>query len=63
MEGWEIALLVAAGYVAVSSLVRLMRERRDVLTADMRRQIEAEQRRLAAEKRQTKEKARKRKAA
>lgn len=61
MDGWDLGLLVIASYVAVSSLVRLMRERRDVLAADMRRQLEAEKRRLAAEDRQAKEKARREK--
>lgn len=61
MDGWDLALLAIASYVAVTSLVRLMRERRDVLSADMRRQIEAEKRRLAAEERQAKEKARREK--
>lgn len=61
MDGWDIALLVAASYVAVSSLVRLMRQRRDELSVEMRRQLEAEQRRRAAEERMAKEKARREK--
>ena len=44
MEGWEIALLAAAGYVAVSALVRLMLTRRDRLVADLRTQAESEAR-------------------
>jgi hypothetical protein len=48
MDGWEIAVLVAAGYVAVTSLVRLMTRRRDALIEDLSQQAaaEAERRRV-----------------
>jgi len=41
MDGWDIALLVLAAYVAIVVLVRLMIRRRDQLVAEM--QVEAEQ--------------------
>jgi hypothetical protein len=44
MDGWDIALLVAAGYVAVSALVRLMRHRRDQMLGELRRQVGRQQR-------------------
>jgi heme exporter protein D len=40
MDGWDVALLVAAGYLAVSALVRLMLRRRDQVLDDFRRQVE-----------------------
>ena len=38
---WDLALLAVAAYVAVMSLVRLMRARRDQLIADVQRQVKA----------------------
>jgi len=40
MDGWDIALLVVAGYVAVTALVRLMLRRRDQVVEALRRQAE-----------------------
>ena len=40
LEGWDWALLVVAGYVAVMSLVRLMRGHRDAVLGQFREQIE-----------------------
>jgi hypothetical protein len=40
----EIILLTIAAYVAVMTLVRLMRERRDVLVADVQKQVQAQRR-------------------
>lgn len=45
MDGWNIALLAAAAYVAVAQLVRLMLQRRDTLVAELREEAAAEQRR------------------
>jgi hypothetical protein len=45
MDGWDIALLVVAAYLAVMGLVRLMRAQRDYWVAELRRQAEAEQQR------------------
>jgi hypothetical protein len=41
MSRSDIILLTIAAYVAVMSLVRLMKARRDVLVADVQRQVEA----------------------
>jgi len=50
MDGWDITLLVVAGYVAVVSLVRLMARRRDAMLGEFRQQMEKEkQRKKAAE--------------
>jgi hypothetical protein len=39
MDGWDVALLVAAAYVAATALVRLMVRRRDQMLGDLRRQV------------------------
>ncbi len=49
MDGWDVALLVAAGYVAVSALVQLMIRRRDQAVGEFRAQLAKEQRRREAE--------------
>ncbi len=51
MEGWSVALLVAAAYVAVSTLVRFMLARRNALVVELREQAAAEQRRKKKEAR------------
>lgn len=45
MDGWSIALLLAAGYVAVMALVRIMLARRGTIVGELREQAAAEQRR------------------
>ena len=40
----EIILLAVAVYVAVTTLVRLMRQRRDILVADVQKQVSAQRR-------------------
>jgi hypothetical protein len=40
----DILLLAIAAYVAVMTLVRLMRQRRDVLVADVQKQVQAQRR-------------------
>ncbi|WP_425396726.1 hypothetical protein [Aeoliella sp.] len=47
MDRWDIALLVVASAVAVGTLVRLMRSRRDMLVADIKRQFDEHRRREA----------------
>jgi hypothetical protein len=42
MDGWDIALLAAAAYVAVTALVRLMARRRNQLIEQLRQQAEDE---------------------
>ncbi len=54
MNGWDIALLLVVGYVAVVALVRLMAQRRDELLEEFRRRMKAEKKRKEAEKRQRK---------
>ena len=41
MSRSDFVLLAVAAYVAVMSLVRLMKTRRDVLVADVKRQVDA----------------------
>jgi hypothetical protein len=50
MEGWDVALLVAAAYVAVSALVRLMLRRRDQVLHELRRQAEREKQRAETDR-------------
>ena len=40
MVSWDTALLAAASIVAISTLARLMRRRRDELVADVQRQLD-----------------------
>jgi hypothetical protein len=52
MDAWNIVILVTAGYVAVTALVRLMVRRRNQLTAEFRQEVDREKgRRRAAERR------------
>ena len=51
MHGWEVAIWLVAAYLAVKSLVRLMRHRRDQLVAELQTQVVAERARKRAEKR------------
>ncbi|MBN1912410.1 MAG: hypothetical protein JW818_22000 [Pirellulales bacterium] len=50
MNGWDVALLAGAGYIAVMALARLMIGHRDALLARFRSQFKAEQERKAKEK-------------
>lgn len=61
LQPWDWVLLVVGSYVAVSSLLRLMRNRRDQLLADLTAQAAAEQQRQRLAKQL--EKQRKKKAA
>ena len=49
MDGWEIALLAAAGYMAVSALVRMMIRHRDHILAELRKDVKKEQARKRVE--------------
>jgi 7-keto-8-aminopelargonate synthetase-like enzyme len=40
----DILLLAIAAYVAIMTLVRLMRERRDVLVADVQKHVQSQRR-------------------
>jgi len=44
MDGWDIALLVLAGYLAVVALVRLMIRRRDQLLRQLELEVKQAQR-------------------
>lgn len=46
MSRSDIILLMVAAYVAIMTLVRMMKQRRDVLVADVERQIKAHRRAL-----------------
>lgn len=50
MNGWDWALLVTGGYLALVTLVRLMRRRRDAVLEEISVQAAAEKRRQQAEK-------------
>ncbi len=52
MDGWEVALLVAAGYVAVVSLVRLMIRRRNQMMTEFHEEVRKEKKRRKAKQRQ-----------
>ena len=52
MDGWDVALLVAAGYIAVTALVRLMIRRRDQLVEHFRRDVKKEKGRRRAQRQQ-----------
>jgi hypothetical protein len=45
MSRADIILLAVAAYLAVTALVRLMKARRDVLVADVQKQVEARRKR------------------
>ena len=51
MDGWDLTLLVVAGYVAVVTLVRLMTRRRDQMLDEFRRKLKREKQRKEAEER------------
>jgi hypothetical protein len=54
LDAWDIALYMAAGYVAVIALVRLMLHERDRLVQRFRTEMLAERQRQAAAERQRK---------
>jgi heme exporter protein D len=51
LDGWDVALLVVAGYVALVALVRLMIRRRDQMLSEFRRKLKKEKQRKEAEER------------
>jgi hypothetical protein len=44
MDGWDLALLAAAAYMAATALVRLMLRRRDQMLGELRKQTRAARR-------------------
>jgi len=49
MEGWDVALLVVAGYLAVVSLIRLMARHRDRMVERFSRELAEERKRKQRE--------------
>jgi hypothetical protein len=49
MDGWDVAILAGASYLAVTILVRFMTAERNKLLADFQSQIEAAQARQREE--------------
>ena len=54
MSTLELLLLAVATYLAVITLVRLMRRRREGIIEELTKEVEAEQERLKREKKQEK---------
>ncbi len=52
MDGWDLAIMVLVGYVAVVSLVRLMLLRRDDMMKEFRQELAKEKSRRTIEDRQ-----------
>jgi len=48
MDRWDVVLLVVAGYVAITALIRLMIRRRDQLLDELRRHFKKGKRRKGA---------------
>jgi hypothetical protein len=63
MNGWDVAMLAIAGYVAVVSLARLMLRRRDELVVEFRALFQQEKRKKAELERKKAEQERHRPAA
>ena len=51
MNAWDVAILLVAAYVAVLSLVRLMRRRRDAVIAQLQTEVAAQLDRKRADRR------------
>ena len=49
MDAWNVAILLAAAYVAVITLARLMIRRRNQMMEQFRHEVEKEKRRREAE--------------
>jgi flagellar biosynthesis/type III secretory pathway M-ring protein FliF/YscJ len=63
MDVWDWVLLVIGAYVAVTTLVRLMRRRRDEVLAELDAQAQAERERKRQEELEEKRRLKKQKAA
>jgi hypothetical protein len=50
LNGWDWALLIGGGYLALVSLVRLMRRRHDAIVQEVRAEVEMESRRQQMER-------------
>jgi hypothetical protein len=51
LNGWDVAILLLAGYLAIILLVRLMRQRRDELVRELQKEVTLEQLKQKAERR------------
>jgi hypothetical protein len=51
LNGWDVAILLLAGYLAIVLLVRLMRKRRDELVRELQQEVTLEQFKQKAERR------------
>lgn len=58
LQGWELALLAVAAFVALAALVRLMRIRSDQLTQELLLQADSEHQHKREEDRKAKRKQR-----
>ncbi len=56
LSGWDVVILVMAAYVAIVTLVRLMRHRRDEVLVRLQLQVAQEQRRQRSAAQQERQK-------
>ncbi|QDT01071.1 hypothetical protein [Adhaeretor mobilis] len=56
MDRWDILLICFAGYVAVTTLVKLMAARRNELVEQVRMQVEQQKKQLAKQQVQAEDK-------
>lgn len=54
MDGWDVTVVLVAGFIAVVTLAQLMRQHRDKLVADLQREVEVEKQRQIKEEKQSK---------
>lgn len=52
LDTWDFVLLAIAGFIAVTTLVKLMRAHRDDVLKRLRTDFDAEQQRLAVEEKE-----------
>lgn len=58
LTAWDVAIFVVAVYIAVVSLVRLMRARRDAIVGQLHAEVTEQQERQRADKRREPQQAR-----
>ena len=49
-NGWNLVVLVIAAYLAIVTLIRLMRRRRDEVVVELQKEVETERQRVAQQK-------------
>jgi hypothetical protein len=57
LTAWDVGILAVAVYIAVISLVRLMRTRRDAVVAQLQAEVSEQQERQRLEKRREQQRA------